>query len=159
MALERGPLSPLGDIGLAQERCVNDSHERPCILDERHGHADDRESVQIVGRPIERIDDPAALCAGAAALFGKDGNVGRRGQDLQDRVFGRAVDPGDVVAGSLTLNGANGTDARDHLASPQGGLSRQLTECDRRWHGRYASRVARAALLRVIWPIVNQPQS
>ena len=73
------------------------------MLRHRDRDRENGEAVQIVRRPVERIDDPLVLVlARGAAFFGEDRVVGIVIlDDLDDRLFGQLVDTRDVVAAPL----------------------------------------------------------
>ena len=62
------------------------------------------EAVDEVGRPVQRVDDPAAVRVGrSAALLSQNGQA-RRLQDVANGLFARHVDLGDQVDASFVVD-------------------------------------------------------
>jgi len=55
------PCPPLGDVEIVEARVVRDAELDASVDLQGDRHGEDRHAVRVVGRPVQRIDDPAAI--------------------------------------------------------------------------------------------------
>src|SRR5581483_9977552 len=100
LAVERGSLAGDGQEELVAERVVDAAGDRLAALDGRDRDAGDREAVREVQRPVQRIDDPKIIGAGALlpAFLGEEVVIGKPAADrAQNGALGREVHLSDDV--------------------------------------------------------------
>src|SRR5215471_12758219 len=59
-------------VGVPEQRRVHDADDGDAESHERNRDADDGKAVEEVGRPVQRVDEPAHVAAPAAALLPED---------------------------------------------------------------------------------------
>jgi hypothetical protein len=123
------PAAGLGHEQLVQARGVGHAERQRSLDLEADRHAKERKAVGVVGRAIERIDDPAVARVAAGvrtALFAQDGMRRKCRQNrAQDLALALQVDVGDDVDGTLVADLVDRVDpAAQQLAGGRGGLDR-----------------------------------
>ena len=123
---------------LASVRIVDRTHHGDAVDLERQRRAEDRQSVSVVGRPVDRIEHPAeagprGAIAGLLELFAEDGVVGKPlGDHLAERALDFQVHLGYEIDRALLVDPQIATEARHlRLAGADHGL-----DCGREVDGR-----------------------
>src|SRR6266576_2792875 len=111
---------------IAQERRVGRPCHRDLVLHERNGYADGGETVEEVGRAIQRIDDPSKAFGHSPRLLAEHRDVRCfLVEERPDRRLAREVDLGDPIpreSFGLTLRGPS-SGADDFAAHERGSSS------------------------------------
>ena len=96
----------LGDEELVAIRVKHDADLHAPVRLEADRHAEDRQAVGVVGRAVERVDDPAPARAPTpgAALLGEDPVLRECGEQARDdQLLGARVHLGHEVGGAALV--------------------------------------------------------
>ena len=128
LAVPVRPRTPTGGIDLGRHRVMDDAHRDFATLLQCDQRRPEPDAADEVLRAVDRVDDPAHLVRSVPAELLAEGAVRREGasEDLDDRLLGFAVGPGDRCGVGLE---------RDFDALVEV-LERDLPRGTRRVHGR-----------------------
>ena len=100
---------------IAEHGRVHHADDRFAVGDERDRHPHHRQAVHEVGRPVERVDEPADVGALAATLLTEERELGRRVVEHRlDGRFARGVGIAHPVAGALLAHVARTVSTVDY---------------------------------------------